>query len=273
MQQLLFDNQVRLKRFFLTLPAAIAVMYAGGVFWFNQKIPTYSSRIKGLTGHAVYLAAPQDLTELQIDARIMGTPPNYWQAISALSAVQSALTAYPESPLRQSGPALVLAGDVTLLGVEVGGTVQTPNVVILATRYMFGGLGTRDLKNTFHHEYSSILLREYVFPAEAWRDTLPDGFSFPETDSERLAATQVYADDLREYHQLGFVSDYGASSFENDVNTYAELLMGDPARLKQLSDQYAKIRAKKELILKFYVGINPDFVQRFRGAGLFDLSE
>ncbi|WP_420333824.1 hypothetical protein [Roseibium sp.] len=264
---------MRTTYIFLALFVVITVLYVTGIVTLNQELATNKARITDLTRQTVYLAAPQDVTEIEIDSRIRGTPPRSWQATSALGAIQSALIEYPERLLRKSGPALVVAGDVSLLDVEVGGTIQTPNVIILATGYLLGGLGTADLKRTFHHEYSSILMRQYAFPLEAWYDALPEGFSFPETEGQRLAATQVYADDLAVYHRLGFVSDYGVSSFENDVNTYAELLMGDPARLKRLSDEHANIRIKKELILKYYIGIDSDFLEHFRNAGILDQSE
>ena len=40
------------------------------------------------------------------------------------------------------------------------------------------------------------------------------------------------------WHTAGFVHHYGMSSLENDFNTYAELAMTYPEKLKELADQF-----------------------------------
>jgi hypothetical protein len=84
-------------------------------------------------------------------------------------------------------------------------------------------------------------------------------------DVIRSAALESRQDPTKapKWHAAGFVSDYGMSSLENDFNTYAELAMTEPEKLKQLADQYPIIRAKTRILVQFYGRLAPELKRRF----------
>ena len=245
-----------------------AGLFGGARYTVEAQTDRSVARIEAITGAAVVVSGPDGQG---FDPRIGGDSPNSWQAVFALRALERALEAYPPEFLEQRGPRVLIAGELYLLDFQIGGTVQPPDWVLLASNYLFAEAGSGHLRRSFHHEYSSVLMADVPFPEEAWRGLLPDGFAFPDNDAERLAATQVYADDLTAFHEQGFVSDYGASSLENDINTYAELLMDDPDGLAELALAHVRVREKVALIRGYYEALHPDFAQRFDATALGDL--
>lgn len=240
------------------------VVFAGGNAALDVRVGTLTHDIALRTGAEVQLGA---LEGFGFDTRIAGTAPTTWQAWLALRALDTALDAYPDAFLTSSAPDILLTGDLTLLGFDIGGTVQPPSWVLLATDYVRPGL-TAYVQQSFHHEFSSVLIKNTPFPEQEWAALLPQGFAWPTTDAQRLAATQDYADDLNGFYQRGFVSDYGVSSLENDINTYAEHLMHDPQGLAELAQNHPMIRAKTLLIRGYYIGLHPEFAAKFNLTAL-----
>lgn len=244
----------------LLLVCAAPIFAAWAIGGYDDDIST--------VGVAVEAYSEDVAAELSLDPRITATEPTALQARWARNALRRAIRAYPPGFLKARQPYVVLVGELTIMGFEGGGTVRPPDSILLATHYLLGPLGAADVQRLFHHEFSSLLLAETAFPEKLWRQALPEGFSFPQTDEERLAAATKFASDLEPYHARGFVNDYGASSFENDVNTYAEFLMNDPSRLARLAADYPKIAAKTDIIRRFYESQHPGFVSRFAVSGL-----
>lgn len=58
------------------------------------------------------------------------------------------------------------------------------------------------------------------------------------------------------------------SDMENDFNTYAELAMTQPEKLKQLVAQYPRIKQKTQILVDFYSGLAPELEDYFVGVGL-----
>ncbi|MEJ6404130.1 hypothetical protein [Yoonia sp. 2307UL14-13] len=245
--------------------AAAALIAAAAFAWVEWRISTLTTKLTSLTGATLTTTS---VAELGLDPRIDGTSPSRWQLALALGAIDDALAAYPPDTFRQVPPGLAIAGELTISGTRVGGTVQPPLWIILATDYIVPGQHDGFVQRAFHHEYSSLLVASYPFPREQWSALLPADVSFPTDDRDRLAAATTYAIDLQPYYKAGFVSDYGASSLENDINTYAELLLHAPEDLARLARDHALIRQKALLIRRYYEDIDPAFVSKFTAAGL-----
>ena len=106
----------------------------------------------------------------------------------------------------------------------------------------------------FHHEFSSLLLDHNEFPAKEWKALNPDGFIYPmegETtallargDTDLIGSAETYKD--------GFVAGYGKMDFENDINTFFQLLIANPEKLASLENEYPAVRMKAGLLRKFY---------------------
>jgi hypothetical protein len=192
------------------------------------------------------------------------------RSLFALWAINQALDAYPPAFLKVQGPNILLTHKLTILGQPVGGTVQTPNPkgwVILASFYLFNSSDLKFLRRAFHHEFSSILLDNAPFPHAAWEAALPEDFTFPpQTEQEMIKSLQGQpsAAEMPAIYALGFVRAYGRSNQENDINTYAELLLDAPDELASLAARYPAIAKKAAIISGFYQSLDPGFkTQRF----------
>ena len=69
---------------------------------------------------------------------------------------------------------------------------------------------------------------------------------------------------LESAYSEGFVHPYGRSSKENDINTYAELLMGDPEKLVTLAKRWPRIDGKARILARFYARVDPGLEARLR---------
>lgn len=188
-------------------------------------------------------------------------------------AISAALKDYPPEFLRNTGPNIFIANEVSILGYPVAGTVLPEGDrgwVILAASYLLPTFNLQYAELTFHHEFSSLLIRLRPFPYQSWKQNLPVGFTFQNTVSARLDATvpNTAASKLTDLISEGFVSEYGRSSLENDINTYAELLMGNPEKLANLAKASEVVRRKAELIARFYASLHPGFAEYFSTQGL-----
>lgn len=225
-----------------------------------------AGEISARTGAPLHLDAPMADPP---DPRIAGTPPGPVKGKVALYALSRAMDAYPAALLRDAAPEVYIVGELRLAGYRIGGAAL-PGLVFLASDYLLRDAGMEYFRRAFHHEFSSVLIAKYPFPMKAWRARLPSDFAFPISEESQLEATARRADpeEMSRYHEAGFVSDYGASSLENDINTYAELLFEAPGELARLARSSPRIAAKTALIQGYYIGLHPDFAARFAEAGL-----
>lgn len=109
--------------------------------------------------------------------------------------------------------------------------------------------------SVFHHEFSSLLLLTYYTKNFylKWVRLNPSEFTY---FIETPGGTVLGGDnDLKGYEKVfkkGFVAGYGQASFENDFNTYFELMIGNPVKLAKLEVKYPVIKKKAELVRKIY---------------------
>jgi hypothetical protein len=105
-----------------------------------------------------------------------------------------------------------------------------------------------------------------------WRAANQPNFHYLPTQMDviRSAALESRQDPTKapEWHAAGFVDDYGMSSLDNDFNMYAELAMTEPEKLKQLADQYPRIRSKTRILAQFYGRLAPELKHYFAQAEL-----
>lgn len=251
----------------LLLAGLAGAALLGGKLWAED----LAARITARTGATLTLAAPEAARAAgqAIDPRITGTAPGPLKGRLALHALDQALALYPEALLRQMAPKLLITGELRLAGYRIGGTTQ-PGMVLLASDYLLRDAGPSYTRRAFHHEFSSLLIARHPFPVAQWQAELPADFAFPISAEAQLAATSqtVPPEELPRYHAAGFVSDYGASSLENDINTYAELLLDAPETLARLAASSPRIANKTKLIQAYYTALAPGLAAHFTQAGL-----
>lgn len=120
-----------------------------------------------------------------------------------------------------------------------------------------------DVRHTFHHEFSSILMRKYRFDMIGFMAYNGTDFEYWFDQAKILDSSHNgYYADSRLLEQ-GWLTYYSQTSPENDFNTYAEIALSEPARMSEYCSSYNRIEHKYEHVKSFYLRISPDFKSVF----------
>lgn len=109
-----------------------------------------------------------------------------------------------------------------------------------------------EIERSFHHEFSSILFRNYPSykMQEKWKRQSPELLS---TTSAKAMKAGYYS---TEYDpalmEKGYISPYALSNWENDFNLFAEELFCGGKTFWTLTDKYPRQMQKTKLIIQFY---------------------
>jgi len=164
---------------------------------------------------------------------------------------------YPNSLLKNNLQQIVLGSSLTIYNIEYGAT-NIDNRIYITSQGKQLGFSDKYLRKTLHHELSSILIRNNKFPFDAWKNLLP---KMPNGQESLIREVSAIKKGWKENNFTesdlanGFVSKYGRSSIENDINTYAENLMAGNGWLDSQADSYPIIKRKLFLIKEFYRGL------------------
>jgi len=90
------------------------------------------------------------------------------------------------------------------------------------------------------------------------------------TNAEALAAGAA-GQNLEVARSDGFLSAYGATSVENDLNVYAETIFTDAERVVRLAKSQPRVARKAGLLMGAYTNLDPRFKALFAGFGLGSL--
>ena len=174
--------------------------------------------------------------------------------------VRKALAKYPEDLLAENLREVYVLHSIQFFGVEYGGT-NSSDAVYLSNKGKENGYDNLYLEKTFHHEFSSILLRNYpdLIDQESW-EALNDFDYFDESGGVNSIKNETDGLDYNPaYLEAGFLYQYGASCFENDLNSFAENILCPTEEYLGFLEKYPKIRKKQDLFVAFYGAINTYF--------------
>lgn len=162
------------------------------------------------------------------------------------------LSLYRISLLKKFLKKIFITDKLTFRGILYGGTNHVKSRWVYVD-YSLLGKG----RTTFHHEFSSLLVILNKFPVDEWQGLNPVEYVYP-MEGESIAIliegnTNMSGNPTT--YKSGFVAGYGMMNLENDLNTYFELLIGNPVRLAKLENKYPPVRKKAELLREFYYGI------------------
>lgn len=177
--------------------------------------------------------------------RVKATPEDTAAFHSDTAALAVAWSKIPESILEKELDHVYLLGSLRFSGQLFTGTNSLRDI------YIVGG-DMEQTERTFHHEFSSILLRNYGNSTLefAWKKLSPASLG---VSSARAVSKGLYSVELDEsLMQKGYLSDYSLSNWENDFNLYAEYLFSGGARFWQLADRFPLVKQKLALIIGFY---------------------
>jgi len=117
--------------------------------------------------------------------------------------------------------------------------------------YIVGG-NQQETEKTFHHEFSSILLRNYAgydFQLH-WKKISPELLGGNSAAAVKAGYNSVALNEG--LMEKGYLTAYSLSNWENDFNMYAENIFSGGKQFWQLADKYPKAMEKVKLVIRFY---------------------
>lgn len=267
------QSRIRLLRWI----AVAVLLMAAGFQWVilpritEAKLQTLAGQLSAQYGLVVRFKDPVDffvppLAPVDQAAHIHITPAQQRHVAVALEGVTRALKKYPASLIQQYLKAVFVARTLEIDGVS--GAAMFANQWIYVATPPRDGSGADSFELSLHHELSSLFFYDGNFPTLRWHLVNDADFRYLEKQDDIIqAAAPENRKEIQEqatWHEAGFVSDYGMASMENDVNTYAELAMGAPEKLRQLCGQYPKIAQKKKILINYYTKLAPELGAYFQ---------
>lgn len=177
--------------------------------------------------------------------------------------LQRAFDKYPVNVIKNHLSAIYFAREIDIAGRKAGGTYDPFRRIIYLVDN--GEKNDDQAMSTFHHEFSSLLIKSHSFWINLWTDHLPKDFKYLddiyETWKEVEEAGKTFTGN--NCYELGFVTDYGLTNLENDFNEYSEMIFTYPQMFKKIMDQYPRVRGKFLVWLEFYQKIDPIFTEEY----------
>ena len=187
----------------------------------------------------------------------------------SLQLVDAAMVKYPAGLLRENLEAVYFVKQMRFYGLKYGGT-NSRNTIYIANRGVRQGFTDQYILSTFHHELSSILLRNHAeqFDNDAWQAANVEGFRYRSSGMQSLKDGTADTKYGGQFHVDGFLNQYATSSMEEDFNTYAEALFMGDHRFWEIVDRFPRVQQKADVILAFYGSLDPGYTEGyFRGLG------
>ena len=180
-------------------------------------------------------------------------------------AMRNALNKYPQSLLSNNLDRIYILKNLEFHGTSFGGTYCYDDVYI---NNLGRGQGYTKLflEASFHHEFSSILLKEYAFPYDRWNALNPADFNYKDGGLNALINKSHISSGLEEdklLHTQGFLNKYATSEIEEDINTYSEWIFSEPEKFQMYMKKYPIVAKKFEVWLSFYHKVNPAYTESF----------
>ena len=123
------------------------------------------------------------------------------------------------------------------------------------------------LEKSFHHEFSSILFRNYglLLDTVEWKKTNGNVFDYndPESGVGAISSKKSSEELDTALARIGMLTQYAMSSLENDINTIAQNLFLPDNNFWDITDHYPLIKKKVKLLVAFYNKISPIFTEQY----------
>jgi hypothetical protein len=243
------------------LPFVLLLFLAPALSFANDK----DTLIRGVNVSFSYLKGifPSDWQPAPISAKadpILQSEINRSKVITA-----KALAKYPAMMLYKNLRSVYWLKNMSFYDVGYGGTNST-DALYLTNNGTALGYTDNYLEQTFHHEFSSILYRNFpvLFDTSAWKTAnLNFDYNDPE-DGVGAIRNNASSQDLDTMLcKRGMLTQYAMSSLENDMNTMAQNLFCPSPGFWKIVDQYPRIRKKALLLIGFYNKIDPSFTEQY----------
>lgn len=168
-----------------------------------------------------------------------------------LHVIKKALDKYPKDLIIKNLRKIYLLKSIEFYGQEFGGT-NSYDVVYVANDGEAQGHTDSFIEQTFHQEFSSILLRNYphILDSEKWMGI--NGIPYGAGGVQALKDSGDAMDFEPTLHSQGFLYQYAISSLENDFNSFAENIFCPLKGFHEALLKYPKLKQKYNMVLQFY---------------------
>ena len=180
--------------------------------------------------------------------------------------VSTALQKYPQPVLVASLRAVYFLKSMDMYNVGFGGT-NSKTALYLTDDGESHGYTDSYLEQTFHHEFSSILFRNFPekLDTAAWKVAIVPGFDYNDPYEgvgaiRKNESSQILDSALS---AKGFLTQYALSGIENDINTIAQNLFRPEENFWGFVKYYPRIKKKVSLLISFYHKIDPAFTEAY----------
>lgn len=178
------------------------------------------------------------------------------------SLLKKAFEKYPVPVIQEYLSAIYFAKELDCNGFRYGGTYDPFRKIVYLVN---NGKKPDDIAvATFHHEFSSILLKRSGFYLNPWLEQNPSNFKY--FQEKKGNSKDIYAGKFEGTpadYKKGFLNAYSQASFEEDFNEYATMILTYPIKFKKIMNQYPRVRDKFLIWLDFYHKIDPIFTEEY----------
>lgn len=182
----------------------------------------------------------------------------------SVACATAALGVYPTELVKRNLRTVYFAKELRFFHIPYGGT-NSLDAVYISNMGASQGYTDAFLRGAFHHEFSSILLRNYAdqFDRAAWREANAPGTEYRDGGTQAIADGSADMKYRPKYNVDGFLNQYGTASIEEDFNTYAEALLSGDREFWGVVARYPRVAKKKDLAVAFYKSLDPQFTEDF----------
>lgn len=175
-----------------------------------------------------------------------------------------ALEKYPVSVITKNLEKIYVLKSIEFFGQTYGGT-NSNGVVYVGNKGADMGYTDDYLEQTFHHEFSSVLLRKYpaFFNEPGWKAANSADFSYGQGGIDALISGKSNLSIDSTLNEQGVLCQYGQASVEEDFNTFAEHLFLPTDNFWGLCTKYSRLNRKAQLMIRFYKKLSPLFSQAY----------
>lgn len=182
----------------------------------------------------------------------------------SIKVTLAAMEKYPATVLKKNLKQVYISKRIAFYGLVYGGT-NSLDTVYLSNDGAAKGFTDFYLEGAFHHEFSSILLRNFpqYLDMKMWRAAQPPNFKYRGDGTSSLREGTASTEYSEKYHKDGFLAQYATSSLEEDFNMTAEGIMSGNPKFWKAVDSHKLLKAKMQAVVAFYTNLDPLFTEAY----------
>jgi hypothetical protein len=212
--------------------------------------------IEGIVIHHQYDRSKFFPTEwLSAPINCSGTQVSLSQARRIVPLIENFASVFDPHFLKSNLKHIYLLNELQCFGKSFGGT-NSNSALYLRVGTASQGFTNQYLSSSLHHEFSSILMRNYTFPSKKWALINGPDFIYSQNSVEVLGQKALETPAAR-FLEAGFLNRYSMTTMENDFNEISSWLFIRREELCRFEAKYDKIAQKSRLAIQFYISIDP----------------